>query len=182
MLERPEQFHALVSPMRRLVMRTISFKGPISVSELAEKLERSAESLHYHVRALEGVGLLKVVGTRPTARRQERLFDVLGDVLALPDDAFVEGSEWADAQENVVRTDFRILIQKYVDGIRDHSLRKSGPVVEHECMVLTGRLSDEGLERLTEAAEELRRVFQEESAKGKGREYQLGFLLAPHSP
>jgi predicted transcriptional regulator len=57
-VEKTEQIEALVSPFRHQLLRTLGTVGPISVRALGEHLGRSAESLYYHLRALEEVGLV----------------------------------------------------------------------------------------------------------------------------
>lgn len=58
-IRQARQVGALISPFRHHLMRTLSSIGPATVRELAEALGRSPESLYYHLRALERVGLIE---------------------------------------------------------------------------------------------------------------------------
>jgi predicted ArsR family transcriptional regulator len=65
-IQDPKQVNALTSPFRHHLIRTLSSIGPATVRELAEALDRSAESLYYHLRALERVGLVLNKNESPT--------------------------------------------------------------------------------------------------------------------
>ncbi len=71
------QLEAVVSPVRHQILRTLSVIGPSTIAELAGHLERSPESLYYHVRALQKVGLVEEVEARGTQGRKEAVFDVI---------------------------------------------------------------------------------------------------------
>lgn len=70
----PAQVRALVSPSRHHILRALSSVGPATVRSLAEHLGRSAESLYYHLRALEKVGLI-VDKTPASSSAGEAVYD-----------------------------------------------------------------------------------------------------------
>jgi DNA-binding transcriptional ArsR family regulator len=178
-LERPEQLDALINPLRRRMISLLSASGPLSVRELAERMRRSPENMHYHVRALVGVGLVHVLGSRPTVRRDERLFDVVADAACTPPEADEADSPWAEAQEKIARADFRLLLDRFIAGIRNPGLKKSGDDRDHDYGVLTARMSREGLARTYKAITDLMRIVHEENTRGVGETYQFGYILAP---
>ncbi len=71
------QMEAMVSPLRHQIMRTVSAYGVVSIKEIAVHLQRSAESLYYHFRALEKVGLLIDAGTREVNGHSESLYSTV---------------------------------------------------------------------------------------------------------
>lgn len=75
------QVEALASPVRQEVADGLQAIGPCSIAELAELLGRAPDSLYYHVRKLERVGLVVARGTRDTGRRTEILYDVAGQLV-----------------------------------------------------------------------------------------------------
>ena len=75
------QLEAVVSPVRHQMLRTLSVIGPSTIAELAGHLERSPESLYYHVRALQKVGLIQEVEGRGPKGRREAVFDVIARSL-----------------------------------------------------------------------------------------------------
>lgn len=72
------QIEALTSPARQEVVDGLEVAGPCSIAELAELLGRAPDSLYYHVRKLEGVGLIVRAGTRGEGARAEALYDTPG--------------------------------------------------------------------------------------------------------
>lgn len=70
------QIEALASPARQELVDSLAVSGPLSIAELAGDLGRAPDSLYYHVRQLEQVGLVVRRGTRPAGGRSEALFDV----------------------------------------------------------------------------------------------------------
>ena len=70
-ISRPEHIRALASPMRQRIMDRIEALGPCPVRELAASLDVAADSLYYHVRRLQGIGLLAVESRRREGRRRE---------------------------------------------------------------------------------------------------------------
>ena len=77
----PAQLGAVVSPIRHNLLKSLASLGPCSVRELAEDVGCSQESLYYHVRALQKVGLIREHGKRPSNGRSEMLYDALADQL-----------------------------------------------------------------------------------------------------
>jgi len=63
-VSRVAQLRALRSPVRPQLLRVLQRLGEATVSDLAQVLGRSAESLHYHVRALVRADFLEPVGER----------------------------------------------------------------------------------------------------------------------
>jgi len=80
-LREPGELEAIVSPVRHHLIRTLSMLGPVSVKELAAAMGRSAESLYYHLRELEAVGLVIESGERVVRGRPEMLYATVGGKL-----------------------------------------------------------------------------------------------------
>lgn len=59
-----EQMEALASPVRHQIHLTMEMLGACSVNELVERMGRVPETLYYHVRRLETVGILEQVASR----------------------------------------------------------------------------------------------------------------------
>jgi DNA-binding transcriptional ArsR family regulator len=57
-IEGVAQLRGLRSPLRQEIVDALQAEGPCSIAELAGRLERSPDSLYYHVRALLRLGLL----------------------------------------------------------------------------------------------------------------------------
>jgi DNA-binding transcriptional ArsR family regulator len=66
---------ALASPVRQELVSHLG-DGPATVTEIAQRLGRTRQSLYYHVLALERAGLVRKFGTRGEGRAAERLYAV----------------------------------------------------------------------------------------------------------
>jgi DNA-binding transcriptional ArsR family regulator len=77
-IQRPDQIEALASPVRQEIVDALQLSGPSAIVQLAAHLERAPDSLYYHVRQLEQVGLVVRQGSRRSGRRDEALYDVPG--------------------------------------------------------------------------------------------------------
>ncbi len=73
------QVDALRSAVRQEIIDTVQALGPCSIAMIAGTLGRSVHSLYYHVRHLVRVGLLRVVGYQPSARRAGALYGTPAD-------------------------------------------------------------------------------------------------------
>lgn len=88
-----QQLRCLASPAKRLIFEAVKTAGTATATEIALRVGRSASTVLCHFGALESVGLVKVVGLRPTDRRPERIFAPISARLRLPDST--PGSEIA---------------------------------------------------------------------------------------
>jgi predicted transcriptional regulator len=75
------QIAVLGSPARQEVVDGLQALGPCSVAELAEALGRAPDSLYYHLRMLEGAGLVVRHGTRAAGPRSEALYATPGRMV-----------------------------------------------------------------------------------------------------
>ena len=80
----PEQLACLASPIRNDVFNNLRSLKRGSVSDVASALGKSPETIHYHVRALEKVGLIEVVAKRRTERRPEAIYASAAERYRLP--------------------------------------------------------------------------------------------------
>jgi predicted transcriptional regulator len=76
-----KQIAALRSPARQEVVDGLQAIGPCSIADLAESLGRAPDSLYYHVRKLESVGLVVQRGTQGEGVRREVLYDTPGRLI-----------------------------------------------------------------------------------------------------
>ncbi|MEM1424922.1 MAG: helix-turn-helix domain-containing protein [Planctomycetota bacterium] len=96
----PEVWKLLMSPVRIEIAESLASFGPCSVREVAEFLDRPADTLYRHIGLLEGAGLVVDAGVRRGARNSERLIDLAADDFRPAFDA--PGGE--GEREAIVRT------------------------------------------------------------------------------
>lgn len=81
LVRRMDQLQMLESALRLELVDIFAANGPSSVPEIAEIMGRSPESLYFHVRKLEKVGLLTARGERRFDKHKEVLYETRADVL-----------------------------------------------------------------------------------------------------
>ncbi len=82
-IRRPDQLAALESAVRQEILDTIQAAGPLSAVEISSLMGRPADALYYHLKELLRVKLIAIHETRPTARRDEVVYDLAGHPMVL---------------------------------------------------------------------------------------------------
>ncbi len=75
----PSQFEALTSGLRMRILQLC--RHPLSVRELALKLDMPVTRLYYHTNLLEDAGFIEVVHTRKSGARLEKIYRVAGQTI-----------------------------------------------------------------------------------------------------
>lgn len=70
-LEQPDAVRLALSPMRRRLLQRL--RTPASATELAGEMDLARQKVNYHLRALEGAGLVSLVETRQKRGCTERV-------------------------------------------------------------------------------------------------------------
>lgn len=101
-LETVEQMRAIADELRMRIVEALS-RQPMTVTQLGSLLEQQPAKVHYHVRELERVGLVKLVETREKGgilekyyRSVARSLNVPGTLLMMmpPDDRIAAANEF----------------------------------------------------------------------------------------
>ncbi len=174
---------ALSSPMRlELVGLFGEEPGPLSISDMAERIGRPATSLYHHVRVLEDAGVLRRAGTRPKGKRFETLYEVTGTRLEVSVDPHDETTARQAGQ--TMSAALRMAERDFLA-----SLDRDDVCTEGEHRNLTGmrahmRLSPQALARLNGFLQELesraRELVVESGDPGPDDQFlSLTFLMAP---
>ncbi len=71
-----DQMEALASPVRHQIHLAMEMLGRCSVNQLAERMDRVPETLYYHIRRLEKVGLVEQVANRIVSGREEAIYQL----------------------------------------------------------------------------------------------------------
>lgn len=170
-----KQLAVLASAPRQEILDILADAGTLSVAELAAVLERPADALYFHLRALLRAGLVRHSGFRYRGRRKEALFRTIAPDLRLQYQPRHEPNRRAVTAivSSMLRLgirDFRRSFQRsdvIVSGRRRElwALRKAGRLSLPDLAVVNGLI-----ERLQSAASK---------PKGLGRLYAVTVLLTP---
>src|SRR2546423_11730891 len=106
-----EQLACLASPRRNEVFTILRSLKQGSVKEIADRTRQSPESTHYHVRALEHVGLVREAFRRAGFRKPEIVFEPTASRLSLPD--LRENPELAPLTRKTILAGLRQVMRGY---------------------------------------------------------------------
>jgi len=173
-IERADQLEALRSPARLDLLDTVSAIGPCSVAEVSVRLGAKRESLYFHVKRLEAVGLLRVVEHRPTARRREAVYDT-------PSRELVVDTTDVDACVRIAEANVRQTRRSLAPAFRSGA-RTEGPARELQVARIKGWLGESELVRANALLDELHALLR----RGRPREgadlFTLTTALVPSEP
>jgi DNA-binding transcriptional ArsR family regulator len=173
-ISEPEQLQVLASPLRQEILDLLARTGAAQVSEVASLLGRPADSLYYHLRELQRVGL--VVSSRAQgARRGEMLFRAAHREPTLLHDASPRGN--TPAVESIVASMLRLGIRDFRNASASGRVCTQGPRRELWALRVTGWLDAEQIAGINRRIRDLKDAVGGPRAGGKL--YAITVLLTP---
>jgi DNA-binding transcriptional ArsR family regulator len=180
LVEDETQLSALASTVRQDIVDTLRALGEASAPELAAHLNRPADGLYYHLRALSRVGLVAEVCERRKGRVAEAVYSLRQKTLALshrPRDQRAKA-----ALINIVRAMFSGAEREYRRAIADQDCVVDGPRRELWPSRVVGWLTPHQLEQVNTLLSELNALVATNRFAPEARLYALQFSLAPAAP
>jgi DNA-binding transcriptional ArsR family regulator len=171
----PAQLKALASPGRQEVIDLLARMGPASVSDLGRLLQRPADGLYYHLRALERAGLVGRAGARVRGGREEALFRSVHREPALLHDTSPGGN--SGAVTAVVASMLRLGTRDFRRAAAAGNARTKGACRELWAIRVAGWLSPSDLASVNRGMRNLRDALGKR--RGAGRLYAITILLTP---
>jgi DNA-binding transcriptional ArsR family regulator len=120
----PAQLRALASPARQEILDLLARTGPASAADLGRLLQRPADGLYYHLRALERPGLVRAAGSRTRAGRNEALYRCVPREPALRHDVSPDGN--STAVTAIVASMLRLGIRDFRKAALSGAVRTNG--------------------------------------------------------
>jgi len=189
---------AVGSSLRMEIIRHLQTHGPSTVFELARRMGRSADSLYYHVRRLQEVGVLARTGTRNGGRREEGVFGLSGEPLTVTVESAGEGAAEAvlesarsilhDAEQNLAAVlEAERLLEPGRVPLRRTSCRVSDGIARPLPMVvrMRGRLPEQSVAEVCAHLDAIAEIFvrhkQAESPSGPDAPplHELAAIFSP---
>lgn len=176
----PAQLEALGSPARQEVVDGLQALGPCSIAELAESLGRAPDSLYYHVRKLERVGLVVQRGSRGTGVRREALYDTPGRVVLDHDPGTARErrrlSRLVGGALRIAERDFNAALAS------GRAVYRRGPRRNAWCGRIKGWLTPRELAAVREHLEAASQLLVRGRKRPGAQLHALAFVLAPVAP
>ena len=187
LLEQPETVRLALSPMRRRLLRRL--QTPASATELAGEMALARQKINYHLRTLEGAGLLSLVETRRKRGCTERV--VVASARAFVVDPSLVGDRTAPADRTAAQDRFAAsrLVAAAAGLVRDvtrmqtRAERQRKRLLTFTIETEVGFAAPEDVERFSTAlAASVARLAARFTAKGAARRYRvvIGGHPRPH--
>lgn len=78
-ITKPSDWAVMMGPVRFELLEAMRVLAPCSVREIALAIDRPADTLYPHLRALLRIGVVTESGSRPGRTRPERIYDLVAD-------------------------------------------------------------------------------------------------------
>ena len=174
-ISEPAQLRVLASPLRQEILDLLARTGDAHVSEIASLLGRPADSLYYHLRALERVGLVRSSRARRNGTRGEMQFRAAHRVPTLLHDATPRGNTPAVA--SIVASMLRLGIRDFRNAAASDGVRTQGPRRELWALRVTGWLDPDQIAGINRQIQGLQEAVSRPRSRGKL--YAVAVLLTP---
>lgn len=119
-----EQLRAIADVLRIRIVEVLQ-EHPMTVTQLGDMLGEAPAKIHYHVRELEKVGLLRLVETREKGGILEKYYQPVARdfsvsnslfLRATPDESLAAVGAWFDQLKSSFQRAFRMAIEKKEDS------------------------------------------------------------------
>lgn len=166
---------ALAASTRQEIVDVLSRMGTVSVAELATALARPADSLCYHLRILQRLGLVLSAGSRRLAGRREALFRTVASELML---CYQLGKKGNGTEVNpIIASMLRLGIRDFRRSFETADASVSGPNRELWELRETGWLAQDQIAEVNRHIQRLRQIM---ATPGRnGRLYAVTVVLTP---
>ncbi len=171
-LENVEQLRAIADELRQRIMQALG-ELPMTVTQLGERLGLAPGKIHYHVRELERVGLVKLVKTREKGGILEKYYSPIADYISVPP-SLVER-----LSPDETMSTFGVVLEEITQGFMRNAARVTEGEAQHRHLGLFRNylwLRDEEVPAVMDAIEEALRPYQQPRGIDGEREWTFAQL------
>jgi len=133
-----KQLRALRAPVRHRIIAAMTRLKSCSVKELAPHVGMMPESLYYHVRKLEGAGLIRVKERRIAGKREEKVYEPAAPRIVM--DRRNRSRAFLDALGDVYGAVLRATDRSLRRALDREKMQSRGPRTATDVRQLTVRL------------------------------------------
>lgn len=175
LVRRLPQLAALAAAARQEIVDVLEQMGTVSVAELAGALDRPADALYFHLRALVRAGLVRNAGSRARSGGHEVLYRTAKPALQLRYEPRDAGNRRAVSR--IVASMLRLANRDFQRSFHHGQIVVSGAHRELWAWRKVGRLSPEQLARLNQRVQSLAENVS--ATRRDGRLYAVTLVLTP---
>ena len=147
------QLDVMSSPVRSEIIEVMTRLGECTAAEIAERMERSVESLYHHLKQLQRVGIVGVAQRRKGKRQIERVFALQATDFRIDDSK--RTPSFRRALLRMSRTHLRLAMRQMEASIERNTQTLDGTWATHRVGRDLVTLSDEALAELNRRLTEL---------------------------
>ncbi len=171
------QMEALASPVRHQIHLAMEMLGACTVNELAERMGRVPETLYYHVRRLEKVGILEQVSSRAGAGREEAIYQLKAKRLRV--DPSQSSPRFLEAMAKGCGSLLRFAQRSFERALEAKADRRVGPKRVLRIEQATVRLSAGNLAELNKRLDSLCSFLNDADEPSEQKMYVITLATAP---
>ena len=120
-LSSPRAWSLILAPVRFEMLEAMRLCAPCAIAQVADILDRPADSLYRHMDKLVASGVVKRVGTRRSGRRTEQVYDLVADDIK-PSFEGMSERQASKVYAKVMATILKILARTARDSARQGGL------------------------------------------------------------
>ncbi len=178
-LHQVRQVNAVASPVRAAMLDALEVVGPATIAQLGDALGYPPDSLYYHVRVLERMGLM--IRTRGARRGDAATFDVPGRPVTLV--YRLADRRQARATAKVVSTMVRCAERGFRRAFAPGLAEVEGPRRNLRAGRRTAWLTGKDLEALNGHIERIHALFARgRPGRARARLHEFTYVLVPSVP
>lgn len=170
-----DQLESLTSPIRLAIVQRFEVDSEATARELSRRMGRPVTSLYHHLKQLEDVGVLRIVGMRKGARRPEAVYAMVADHLSSAEAVKTRRGRktYGRAALRVAEAGARAFSAAVAQGNPRFAGQRRNATVKYFIL----RADDRKMARLNKLLNELEDALAHSSEEGE--EIQLTILLSP---
>ncbi len=168
------QLRVLNAPKRMELITILREAGPSTAVDLAQRMGLRPEALHYHLRELERIGVVREAGRKATGRRPQTVFELLAERVRLPSGIGTPSIEREKARG------CRLLLRRTEREVsKAFAARSSGTAGTLRVTRDVVRLSDRDRATLQSKLAEIDRFLRERDRAGQPHRLSVTMVVAP---
>ncbi len=179
-----EQLKAISDPLRLDIIELLSHE-PLTVKQIAGKLNQPATRLYYHVGELESAGFVTLVGTRVKSGIIEKYYRAVAEGIQV-DRSLLHGGSMEESLGLIISTVFDTTIADLTRSFRAGQLTPDGEETDsgQKRMIVTHDLCRVRRKDIPVFIKRFQALLKEMNAKGEGEDlvtYGCTIAFYPHT-
>ena len=177
-LSSPRAWSLILAPVRFEMIEAMRMCAPCAIAQVAEILDRPADSLYRHMDKLVAAGVVKRVGVRRSGRRTEQVYDLVADDIS-PSFAGMTERQAGKVYAGVMATIAKIIARTARDAVRHGGLAGAQPKPHAAAFLEHSWLAPEDVPAFREHMKAFKAFLSDKRTPGRGTLYVVTAVAMP---